>query len=345
MKTLVLHGKMDLRVEERPVPEPGPGEVLVKVRAATTCGTDFKVYRRGYHPVMIQPPAPFGHEFSGEVAGAGAGADPRWREGLPVVAANAAPCGRCVLCEKGQTNLCEDLLFLNGAYSQYLVIPERIVRTNLLEIPESVPFERAAMLEPVACALLGIEDLGLREGEEVLVVGSGPMGLLLSLLASEAGCRVLLAGRGEFRLGLARGLLEIPPIDVEKEDLTGALAARLGHRRGPDAAIDATGTPEVWETCVRLVRRGGRVNFFGGCARGSTVKLDTERLHYGGVRTLASFHHTPATVRRALDVVANGRTALEALLTVRVALESMPGIFRESLGRKDFCKICVDPTL
>ena len=156
MKAAVLYAKEDVRLEQKPVPEPGPGEVLVRIAAALTCGTDLKVFRNGGHAKMLKVPALFGHEFGGIIEKVGAGVTP-WKPGQRVVAANSAPCRSCFYCKRGQPNLCEDLLFVNGAYAEFLLLPARIVKENLLEIPKNLSFKAAALTEPLACALRGIQ--------------------------------------------------------------------------------------------------------------------------------------------------------------------------------------------
>src|SRR5208283_465642 len=175
MMAAVLYGREDLRVETVDVPGLGPGDVLVRVRTALTCGTDVKVFRRGYHARMIVPPALFGHELAGTVVQAGEGVMD-FASGDRVVALNSAPCGHCYFCERGQENLCDDLLFNNGAYAEFIRIPARIVAKNTLHVPDHVPLEHAALTEPLACAVHGFEDSRPRPGDTVAVIGGGPLG-------------------------------------------------------------------------------------------------------------------------------------------------------------------------
>jgi len=177
MTAAVLYGSEDLRIEKIDVPSLGADEVLLRVRLALTDGTDLKVWQRGYHARMIQPPAVFGHEVVGEIAALGKRVDARWRVGQRVIAANSAPCLRCFHCRRGQENLCEDLLFNNGAYAEYLRIPGRIVMENMLEVPHSVDDASAALAEPLACVLRGIHEMEVRTGDTAAVIGCGPIGL------------------------------------------------------------------------------------------------------------------------------------------------------------------------
>src|SRR5215469_18394148 len=178
MKAAVLHGREDIRIESVPVPLADPGEIIVQVGAALTCGTDLKVFRRGYHARMIVPPALFGHELAGTVVQAGEGVT-SFQSGDRVVALNSAPCGQCYFCLRDQENLCDDLMFNNGAYAEYIRVPSRIVAKNTLRIPDNVPMEHAALTEPLACAVHGFEDSRPHPGDTVAVIGGGPLGLMI----------------------------------------------------------------------------------------------------------------------------------------------------------------------
>src|ERR1700723_1631963 len=203
MKAAVLHGREDIRIERVPVPEAAPGELVVSVGAALTCGTDLKVFRRGYHARMIVPPALFGHELAGTVVQAGEGVTD-FAPGDRVVALNSAPCGHCYFCERGQENLCDDLLFNNGAYAEYIRIPRRIVETNMLAIPKHVSFEEAAIVEPLACVLRGLHETGVEIGDTVAVIGAGPIGLMFVHVAQAMGCNVIAVVKRESQIEAAR---------------------------------------------------------------------------------------------------------------------------------------------
>src|SRR6201996_7744201 len=203
MTAAVLYGKEDLRIEQIPVPAAGPGEIVVRVAAALTCGTDLKVYRRGYHAKMLRPPIPFGHELAGTVYEVGAGVT-KFHEGDRVVALNSAPCDVCYFCKRGQQNLCEDLLFNNGAYAEYLRIPARIVEKNTLHVPDGVPFEHAALTEPLACVVRGLEESGARAGDTMIVIGAGPIGLMFMHVAELAGVKVIAVVKREDQIAAAK---------------------------------------------------------------------------------------------------------------------------------------------
>ena len=324
MKAAILYGKEHVRVEEITPAALGPGEVRIQIEAALTCGTDLKVFKRGYHARMIVPPAVFGHELAGVICEADHRVN-RWRVGDRVVAANSAPCGECDPCRRGQENLCDDLLFLNGAYAESIVVPDRLVRRNLLHLKEGTAFRDAVLVEPLACVVQGVEDTRLAAGERVIVIGGGPIGLMFTALARHLGCEVTVAGRGRHRLETARRLGAATVVEVPA---SGDLVPLLPAPAAFDVVIEAVGKPETWEAAVRCVRKGGRVNFFGGCPAGTEVKLDTGLIHYSNLTLLASFHHTPRTIRRALEFIESGVIHSRDFVDGECLLADLPELFK-----------------
>jgi L-iditol 2-dehydrogenase len=328
MKAAILHGSRDLRIEEIPVPEIGPGEVLVRVRIALTCGTDLKTYHRGAHVMIPSVPSPFGHEFSGIVEQAAEDVE-GLVPGTPVVAANSAPCMRCEYCKEGRPNLCENLLFLNGAYAEFIRVPRPIVRCNLHSLPSGMQAVQAALTEPLACVLHGIERSGIRMGQTVCVIGLGPIGLMFVALAARKGASVIAVGRRETKLRKALemgarsavSMMDLHALDRGVRELT------LGQR-GPDVVIEAVGLPKVWEIALGLVRKGGLVNLFGGCARGTVARVDAHLLHYQEKSVISVFHHTPYYVQMALQLLAAGVIRAEELVTHTLPLEELPLAFK-----------------
>ncbi|WP_089408110.1 alcohol dehydrogenase catalytic domain-containing protein [Granulicella rosea] len=333
MAAVVLYGKEDLRVEQLPVPVAGPGELVVKVGAALTCGTDLKVYRRGYHAMMLTPPIPFGHELAGVVTEVGSGVT-EFAVGDRVVPLNSAPCDACYFCAKGQPNLCTDLLFNNGAYAEYLKIPARIVAKNTLRVPEGVPFEHAALTEPLACVVRGLEESGAQAGDSMVVIGAGPIGLMFMHAAELAGVDVIAVVKREDQVATAKlfGARQVVRVD-EVDDIVAATRALTPDARGADIVIEAVATPATWEWAVGMVRKGGLVNFFGGPPSGTVVALDTNRLHYGDITLKASFHHTPSTSRTAFALITSGRFKAAEFLTGTATLDEVPAVFAKMMTR------------
>jgi L-iditol 2-dehydrogenase len=314
VRALRFYGPGDLRLEDVPRPEPGPGDVLVEIEVALTDGTDAKAFRRG-HPLLLgDPPSPFGHEFCGvDVA-----------TGTRVVAANSAPCATCAACRRGEESQCERLELVNGAYAEFLLVPEEVAQVNLLPVPVGLAPEVAAILEPLACCLHGVERADVERGDTVAVVGAGPIALMLCACVADAGGRaVLVGGRPERR--------ELAPL----------FGAEAGDGRDADVVIEAAGTDESWRDALELVRPGGTVLFFGGRERGTTVDVDTYRLHYEELTLRGAFHHTPRHVRASLAFLASGAYPWERLVTHRIGLEEVAKLFADP--PRDLLKAAVVP--
>ncbi|MGD1062204.1 MAG: alcohol dehydrogenase catalytic domain-containing protein [Terracidiphilus sp.] len=333
MQAAVLHGREDVRIEQVPIPKAEIGELVVRVGAALTCGTDLKVFRRGYHARMIVPPALFGHEMAGTVVEAGDGVTD-FAPGDRVVALNSAPCGKCYFCSRGQENLCDDLLFNNGAYAEFIRIPERIVAKNTFVVPENVPLEHAALTEPLACAVHGFEDSRPRKGDIIAIIGGGPLGLMMLHVAALAGYETISLVKHDGQVEAARQLGAthvVQSSSIRKAILeTRALTPK---DRGVDIAIEAVGVPEAWQEAVELVRKGGTVNFFGGCAKSTHVMLDTNRIHYSDITLRATFHHTPDICRKALALIASGRFQASAFITGHAHLYELNRVFEKLMNR------------
>jgi L-iditol 2-dehydrogenase len=347
MKAAVLYGKEDVRVEQITHAVLEAGEVRVQIEAALTCGTDLKVFKRGYHAKMIVPPAVFGHELAGFISEIVVPREPgvaglRWKVGDRVVVANSAPCGDCFHCRAGQENLCEDLLFLNGAYAESIVVPARVVQKNMLCLKAGTRFSDAALVEPLACVVQGVDDTRLQRGQHVLILGAGPIGLMFVALVRNLGCDVTVAGRRAPRLEAAERLGANAVIDIAGGD---DLANRVREATSTqfDAVIEAVGKPEVWEAAVKLVRKGGTVNFFGGCAAGTTITLDTTLLHYSNLKLLASFHHTPRTIRRALDHIESGVIRAADFVNGEAQLTELPALLKAMAAGNQAVKTLIRP--
>jgi len=338
----VLYGKEHLQVEPVAVPQLGEEDALVRVKAALTCGTDVKVFRRGYHARMIIPPAVFGHELAGDIVGVGERVK-GFRPGQRVVAANSAPCQACYYCRRGVENLCEDLLFNNGAYAEYIRIPGRIVKHNLYEIPPHVSYQDAALVEPLACVLRGLEETETRPGDNVAVIGLGPIGLMFVRLAKTCGARViaLVRRRGQLARAAALGADELISTSLVHDPVR--VVRELTQGRGADVAIEAVGKPQTWELCVRLVRRGGTVNFFGGCPSDTRISLEAALLHYSEITCKASFHHTPAHIRRALELISKNVITARDFVNREEPLANLLAVMRHLMSHNGHLKTAIIP--
>jgi len=342
MMAAVLYGKEHLQVEPVAVPIIGSGDILVRVKVALTCGTDVKVFRRGYHARMIVPPAVFGHELAGDVVAVGEGVT-AFSIGSRVVAANSAPCEQCFFCRRGLQNLCEDLLFNNGAYAEYIRIPARIVQRNTYLIPAHVGYQDAALVEPLACVVRGLEETAPRAGDTIAIIGLGPIGLMFVKLAKLYGCRVIAVGRRRTQLDRAAAL-GADDLMVGADESNPVQAVRnLTHGRGVDVAIEAVGKPQTWQWAVNMVRRGGTVNFFGGCPNDTRVALDTALLHYSEITCKATFHHTPASIRKALDMVCAGHITASFFVNREEPLANLLEVMRHLMSHNGHLKTAILP--
>src|SRR5271169_5646370 len=257
MNAAVLYGQEDVRIERVPMPRPEAGEIVVEVQAALTCGTDLKTYRRGYHAKMLALPALFGHELAGVVREVGAGVS-QFEPGMRVVALNSAPCGKCFWCKRAQENLCDDLLFNNGAYAEYIRIPARIVEKNTLHVPDGVRFEHAALTEPLACVVRGLEETNALPGDTVVVIGAGPIGLMFIHTAQLVGMHVIAVVKRDEQVEAAKvfGAEHVVQTTAVK-DVVAAVRKLTPHHRGVDVAIEAVAIPATWQQAVEMVRKGG----------------------------------------------------------------------------------------
>ena len=333
MRAAVLRGQEDLRIEDVPIPTAGRGELVLRVGAALTCGTDLKVYRRGYHAKMLTLDRLFGHELAGTVVQVGGGVT-TFSLGDRVLPLNSAPCDACFFCQNNQQNLCDDLLFNNGAYAEFIRIPARIVEKNTLHIPDTLPFEFAALTEPLACVIRGLEESNASAGQTVIVLGAGPIGLLFIHAASLLGLHVIAVVKRKDQIATARHFGAEQALRIsDVPDPVAAARSLTPEGRGADIVFEAVATPEAWQWAVQMARKGGLVNLFGGPPSGTSVSLDTNLIHYSDLTLKASFHHTPATARRAFELVASDRFQAQDFLTGTATIEDLPNVFRRMLTR------------
>ena len=335
MKAVLYYGPQNIKYEETMIKPLSEGEILVKVESALTCGTDVKTYRRG-HPVLIKSvPSGFGHEFAGTVAKLGKGVT-KFKVGDRVVAANSAPCGECFFCKREEYNLCEHLDLLNGAYAEYIVVPQRIVEKNTLILPEGLSFDKAAFCEPLANVVHGVERTGIKPGDTVGIIGIGPIGLMFARLAKLKGAKVITAGRNPIKLKLAEEFAKADEVvDLKKYPNPEKIFKSFTEEgKGLDIAVECVGLPEIWERIFECVRPGGTVHFFGGCKSGSKVTFDTTRLHYSDIKLMSVFHHTPKYFRMALDLIATGDVEVEKLITGTLPLNKLEYAMQQHIEGK-----------
>lgn len=331
MVAAVLHGAKDVRLERVAIPRPGPDDLLARVKAASLDFTDRKVYLRGYHP-MIEIPGPFGHEWAGIVVAVGEKADPKWRPGMRVVAANSAPCNepdpaaRCRPCQRGRLSMCERLLYNNGAFAPYIRIPGRIVATNLLELPADTPFEEAALAEPLACVMHAIRRVPLCDGDLVAIMGAGPIGLMfVSALRARYGrmIRIISLDHHDNRLALAEAFGADAVLNTQSKLGRARMKDVLGGE-WPDVVIEAVGSEQAHREAFDLLGRGGTLVSFGGVARGAILSLDLHRLHYEEVQIVPIYHHTPSDFADAVHAIVSREVPVGRLISARLPLSELP---------------------
>jgi L-iditol 2-dehydrogenase len=329
MRAAVLYGAEDVRMEEVPIPAPGPGEIVARVDVASMDFTDRKVYLRGQHP-MIKVPGLFGHEWVGTIAVVGAGVAERWRPGQRVVAANSAPClpeerPVCRQCRRGRQSMCEDLQYNNGAFAPYILVPSRLVRMNLYEIPTDIPPERLVFTEPLACVVHAVRRVAIHPTDTVVILGAGPMGLLwVSALRRRYGPHLTIVSldHQDDRLAVAKAMGASHGLNSKGGDSRALLRAAIG-RPDADVVIEVIGTVGTHREALGLVGRGGTLVSFGGVAPGPTLPVDFGHLHYEEISIQPIYHHTPADAAEAVRRLVAGEVPVERLITARLPLSEL----------------------
>jgi L-iditol 2-dehydrogenase len=342
MRAAVYLGPENIELCTVPIPDPAAGELLVKVRAAVTCGTDVKTYRRG-HP-KFPPPFIFGHEFAGDVVKSGDGVE-KFHEGMRVTANVFAECGECFYCSHGQGNLCANLVYNFGAFAEYMIIPASIVQHTTFEIPEPIPYAHAALLEPLVTVVHGWHKVAVQAGETVAILGAGgPISLLFIQLLVRSGVEQIIAvGHSPMRLKAARTLGASHIVNAyEHDSLTGI--RDLTHGYGADVVIECAGTKSTWEASIDLVRRGGRVLWFGGLPGGTKVEIDAARIHYGEIDLLNMHGGTTQDACEAFDLIVSGEVNVDPLLSGELPLEQVELALKKMISG-DVVKLVINPSL
>lgn len=330
MTAVVYHGPSDVRVETAPVPGCGDGELRIKVDACAVCGTDLKSRLHG-NP-KIAPPMIIGHEFTGIVDTVGSQVD-GFAVGDRIVMATSVSCGGCAYCKRGWTNLCADMAAMGfkypGGMAEYTTVPERALRNgHVIKVPEGVRPEHAALAEPVSCAVNAMGNCELREGDTVVVVGAGPMGIINACVARELGAaKLIVAEINATRLRMCEAFGFDRLVNPATEDLTQAVMDETGGL-GADIAIVAAPAAQPQEQAIDLVRKRGTVCLFASLPKGkSAITIDSRPLHYNELRMVGTSDSTPAHVARAVELIAGGRLPMDTLVTHIVGLDEIERAF------------------
>ncbi len=342
MRAAVYLGPEKIELRTVPIPEPAAGELLVKVRAAITCGTDVKTYRRG-HP-KFPPPFIFGHEFGGDVVKVGDGVK-QFREGMRVTANVFAECGECFYCRHGQGNICANLVYNFGAFAEYMIIPAAIVQHTTFEIPAPIPYAHAALLEPLVTVVHGWHKVAVQAGETVAILGGGgPISLMFIQLLLRSGVgQVIAVGHSPMRLEAARRLGASHIVNAHEQDTLMAIR-ELTHGYGADVVIECAGTKLTWESSVDIVRRGGRVLWFGGLPGSTKVEIDAARIHYGEIDLLNMHGGTTQDACEAFDLIVSGDMNVAPMLTGELPLEQVELALKKMMVG-EVVKMVINPDL
>lgn len=325
MKAGVLRDVNDVSYTTVADPALQPGDMLLKVKAATVCGTDIRILR-GKKTAGIRYPSILGHEFSGEVVDSGG--NTQFSAGQAVCVCPQFACGHCDYCIRGAENLCRNLTAMgyeiDGAFAEYVRIPARgVAAGNVFALPEGLSFETAALAEPLSCVMNGQELVGVHMGDVVVILGAGPIGILHVKLARFSGARnIIVSEPNELRrqAALAEGADSV--VDPSTEDLLAHVRAATGGL-GADVAICAIGVPSLANDAIRLVRNRGRVSLFAGFSKGVQAEIDVNAIHYGEIMVTGSFGLTRLQFERSLQLIASGHLKLDSLLTHRFGLSEI----------------------
>ena len=342
MKASGLYGIKDARIIDIPKPKPKRGEILLKIKAATTCGTDLKMYRRGY-PKFGFPIIPWGHECAGVVEEVGEGVE-KFKKGDRIATHNTAPCGYCYFCKKGRPELCLNLSMIMGTFAEFIVLPARIVEVNTWKIPENIDYATASLIEPFSCTVHGAASGNIQLGDDVAIIGAGFQGLNYVQLSKLYGAKKIISiDVNPTRLKLAKELGATDTINP-KEVNTKESVFKLTGGMGCDIAFEAAGYPETWELAIDLVRKGGNVVEYGGCKGGTSIKVDTRRLHYDAITIKGVFHTTPKYVQIAWNLIVFEKVNLKPMITGEMKLDEVIEAFKIlDSGTSDDIKIAIKP--
>jgi L-iditol 2-dehydrogenase len=325
VKAAVLSNINDIRYEAVADPQLQPGDLLIKVRAATICGTDIRILR-GRKTASIRYPSILGHEFAGQVADPGG--HKQFRVGQAVTVCPAFACGTCDYCTRGAENLCRNLTAMGyeieGAFAEYVCIPASGVASgNVFPLPSGTSFEQAALAEPLACVLNGQERAGVKTGDVVAILGAGPIGLLHIKLARHAGAkRIIVSQTSALRREAARAAGADEVINPNEENVVERVRQATGGA-GVDVAICAIGKPELANDAIHMVRPRGRVNLFAGFSKGVQAELDVNAIHYGELTVTGAFGLTRLQFQTALHLIASGKIEVKSMLTHRFGLSDI----------------------
>ncbi|MHA1229614.1 MAG: zinc-binding dehydrogenase [Candidatus Helarchaeota archaeon] len=337
MRAAVFYGPENVILEDYEVPKISDDEILVRIKAATTCGTDRKLYLRKTkkYPSYFTPPSIFGHEVAGEIYEIGKNVK-GYEVGQRVYIHDSAPCLRCFYCKIGRHSLCDNITWNWGTWAEYLRVPKEIIQCgNLVPIPNNLDFAEAALTEPLSCVLMGVERSNIGLGDTVVINGAGPIGLFWTNLVRNKGAKIIQIDLDNERLKIAKKLgADITLNPKDEEDIIKAVKSHTDNNRGADIAVEAIGYPETWELTIQMARKGGLVNLFGGPPPTSNITINTSLIHYNELTIIGVFHTTPRYVQSSINLLANKKIDTDVFITDKLKLDELDKILENLVKRK-----------
>jgi L-iditol 2-dehydrogenase len=336
MKAAVYQGQGRVTLEERPVPVPGRDELLIRVHAASICGTDLKIIRGGHFRVGPDDTRVLGHELAGEIVEVGAGVR-RWRVGQRVSVVPNIGCGACAMCRKGLNNMCPDYdafgINIDGGFQQFMVVMAPALRGgNLVEIPESLSYLEASLVEPLSCCFNAWKDLQVTPEDRVLVMGTGPIaGLFLQLARAYGARQAIVVGRRSVRLAEMAPFGATDVVDSSAIDPV-AEVMRLTGGAGVDVALTCAPAPELQNQAIACLARFGRLNVFSGLTKGTKAEIDTNKIHYWSLKLLGSTGSSIDDYARALALVETGKVQVMDIVSDSFGMDEAPAAYDHALS-------------
>ncbi|MCL5104775.1 MAG: alcohol dehydrogenase catalytic domain-containing protein [Armatimonadetes bacterium] len=326
MKSAVYYAPGDIRVEERPEPKRERDNLVAKVQCCAICGTDLKLATVG-NP-RCHPPRIIGHEMVGEVVHAGEDVD-GFAVGDRITLATTVACGDCPHCALGLGNMCSNAKPISydydGAFAEFLAVPPAAISGgNAVKVPDCVDEESAALAEPLSCAINAHQLAGVKAGDRVLILGGGPLGALHAALAKATGVAdVMLVELSEPRLSMLRKIDGVTVIDGEHENVSQVVIERTSGL-GADVVIVCAPSKEAQEGSLQFARKGGSISFFASLPKGgSDITIDSRTIHYNELRIVGASDSRPEHVKRAIELMAEGKIDLRGIVTHRVSLDNI----------------------
>ncbi|NHI91088.1 MAG: alcohol dehydrogenase [Candidatus Lokiarchaeota archaeon] len=345
MKAAMFHGPKNVKLEDINIPNISDDEILVKIKAATTCGTDRKLYLRDTkkYPSYFNPPTIFGHEIAGEICEIGKNIK-NHEIGERVYVHDSGPCLKCFYCKIGKHSLCESMTWNWGTWTEYLKVPKEIIQCgNVVKIPKNLDFTEAALTEPLSCVLYGVERSNIALGDDVVIMGAGPIGLFWTNLVRNKGVKIIQVDLDDKRLAIAKNLgADVIINPNNEEDLIKSVKENTRENRGADIAIEAIGYPQTWESTIKMVRKGGTVNLFGGPPTSSTISINTSLIHYDEVNVMGVFHTTPRYVQSSIDLLSNRKIDTDIFISEKLSLDNLDKIL-DNLEHQKGIKTAIIP--